>query len=494
MRSIPKNPLALLLILAGVKLLIHLLTNGQYGFHRDELYYIVGGFHPDFGYVDHPPLTPLLARLAVELFGPSVAGLRLFPALVGASIVLLTGILTRQLGGDRFAQGLAALCVILSPLYLLTNTLFQTVTFDQLVWVLSTVLVMHLVKTGNHNTWLAIGFVIGIGLQIKHTALLFGFGLVIALLLTAQRKQFASTWPWLGGLVALLIFLPNLIWQSVNDWPTLEFIRNNNANVQSASSRIEFLALQIIFLGIPAFPIAVAGLLRLFRSRSEAMRLLGWLYLSIMLLLLVVGGKPYYPAPLYPILYASGAIVVTEQLRQRKWNRLRPVLIGALLAITLPFVPLVLPVLPPPTFAAYQAYYPQNDFAEMFGWEELVEAVQGVYAQLPPDEQDKSTILTSNYGSAAAIDLLGASRGLPNAHSGHNTYYFWGPGDAPVEAIIAVGFQRTDLEGNCAEVQEAAVVSNRFSIDNEEAGRPIYLCQQPNVTLQEIWPQLKHFQ
>ncbi len=489
---------ALLIYCALLKLLLHLLTNSQYGFHRDELYYIVGGYHPDFGYVDHPPLTPLLARLSVSLFDETVAGLRFLPAVAGAVIVFLTGLIAREMGAGRYAQLLAALTILAAPLYLLTNTLFQTVVFDQLIWVLCCYLLLRILNGADKRLWLLIGLVIGIGLEIKYTVVFFGAALAVGLLLTPARAELRQRWLWLGGLIALLIFLPNLVWQATNGWPTLEFLSNNNANYRNGSSLLEFFLIQIPMTGLLTFPLFIAGIYNLFSPAAKPYRSLGWSYIILMLILVLLRGKPYYPGPLYPLIFASGAVFIERVISQRegqsqRWSTLRPTLILITIISGLIAAPLMLPILPKALFAQYQEIYPHNDFAEMFGWEELVESVAQAYEQLPTQLQDETLILTSNYGSASAVNLFGSQFDLPAAVSGHNSYYFWRPNKEP-RALITIGIERDSLETACGQVAQVGTISNGYAIDNEEADRPLYLCTEPKTTLQASWMQLKHFE
>lgn len=493
-----KRGTALVLSLALVKLLLHLLTNGEYGFHRDEFYYIAGGLRPDWGYVDHPPITPLLAGMAYSLFGTSISGLRLLPAVAGASIVFFAGVMARQMGGGRTAQGLAAFAVLVSPLYLLTNTLFQTVTFDQLAWVVCSLLLLRLINEDRPQFWVWIGLVIGIGLQTKYTILLWALGLVVAVILTDRRSHLQTVWPWLGGLIALTLFLPNLIWQVAHGWPSLEFIANNSANAQDESSLLLFFLLQLPLVGPFSFPLLLAGLYYCFSSPGARYRAVGWIYVIIMILLAVVGGKPYYSGPLYPVMLAAGAVAVEHYVRRtERWYLQKACF--AVVALNLLLAPLTLPVVPKPLFSQMQDYYPSNDFAEMFGWQELTQSVARAYRSLPPEEQAQTIILASSYGAAGALELHGPRFGLPGfaegkVFSGHNSYYFWGPPDQEVDSVIAVGFREEALKESCAAVKEAGVVTNRFDIRNEEAGRPIYLCRGLVAPMSEIWPLLRHFQ
>jgi len=322
------NSTTLLLALALFKLLLHFLTNGQYGYFRDELYYMACGEHLGWGYVDHPPLIAFVTAFTRWILVDSLFALRFFPALSGAIPVFLTGLIVRELGGDLFAQVLAALAVIIAPAYLLTHTLLTMNAFEPLFWTLAAYFLLLSLKKDNPRYWIAIGLVGGIGLMNKHTMAFFLLALVAALLVTPHRKIFLSRWPWLAGILALIIFLPNLLWQFKNDFATLEFLRNAEMQKNLPVSPIEFFLQQILLLHPLLFPLWLTGLYYYLLSREgRAFRLLAWIYVLLFLLLIVMKAKAYYLAPAYPILFASGAVAVEKFLRAVKWSWLRPAVI-----------------------------------------------------------------------------------------------------------------------------------------------------------------------
>lgn len=487
-----RGDIALLLGLAACKLLLHLVANGNYGYHRDEFYYIVGGAYPAWGYVDHPPLTPLLANLAQRIFGGGLLGFRLLPALTGAGVVLLAGVMARQLGGGRYAQGLAALAVITAPLYLVSGVLFQTVPFDQLWWVLCTVLLIQIIRTDDQRLWIAIGLVAGIGLLTKHTILLYGFALVVGLLVTPLRRSFRSPWLWIGGAIAISMYLPHLAWQAVHGWPTLEFIRNNNAEYQSEASRISFVAFQFVLSNPFALPLSIAGLRWVFSAVGKPYRILGWMLAVVFGTLLILNAKEYYGGPLYPVLFALGAVAL-ERITQYRL-RLRQGLVALVIIGGLVPLPAVLPILPRALYARSFYGVLNDEFYEMFGWQELVTSVAQTYRSLPPAERAKTTILTANYGEAGALDFYGATYGLPTARSAHNSYYFWGPGPQAAEVFIVVGYRQEFLERFFAEIKLAGTITNDVALPNMEYNRPFFVCRGMRVPMADVWPQLKHFE
>ncbi len=478
---------AIILALAGIKFLITVATSGRYGYHRDELYYIACGRHLALGYVDFPPVTPLLARLAEILFGTSLTGLRLFPAIAGTVILLLTAWMARELGGGRFAQVLAALAILLSPMYLGGNLLFQTVTFDQLAWVIVLCLVIRLVKNDDQQLWLAIGAAFGFGLLTKYTIIALGIGLVGGLLLTPARRQLLTPWPWLGALIALLMVAPNLVWQIQHNWPTLDYLRQHQSE---SGSRLDFIVQQILLIGPPSLPLALLGFVQLFRQHRY--RLLGWTCVLVQLILLLSSGKPYYAGPLYPILFAAGAVGVADFAVRRRADWLRPAAAGLVLLGILA-VPISIPLLPAQTMADTDLWKVRKDYADMVGWPEMAASVAHVYDGLPEAERRSTVILGWSYGLTAPIDFYGPRYGLPTPISPHLTYYYWKPAHVDATTVIALGVPHQELTTLFRDVTQVGTVGNDLGIPNEEFGSPIYLCRGPKVSLDDVWPKLQRF-
>jgi hypothetical protein len=475
--------------LALAKLTLHLATNGLYDFHRDSLYYLDSARHPAWGYVDYPPVTPMVARLSLWLFGPSVWGLRLWPSLAGTMMVVLTALIARELGGGRFARILAAIGALTSPALLGSNWLFQTVTLDQLMWLLSFWLAARLVRTHDRRLWLALGVTLGVGLETKYTVVALIAGLGVGTLLTPLRRDLATPWPWMGLGLTLLIFLPNLLWQAASGWPSIEYTLNHKS-VQSVDfSPLTFLAEQVGLIGPLAIPLWLAGLYWLMSVPSR--RLLGIAAVVPFVIYLFVG-KSYYVGPLDPLLLSAGSCGL-EMWTRRRATWLRPAIAVALVAQALVLLPLALPVLPEATMARSALPELRKDFADTVGWHDLVAQVASVYDALPPDERANAVILTNNYGEAGAIDTYGRSLGLPTAVSGELTYYYWKPSrlDGPV---IAVGLDPSFLATLFYECSQVGTISNSYGLHNEEFGAPISVCRQPRLPLDQLWPKLKAFQ
>jgi len=487
--------------LALGKLALHLATNAQYGYHRDELYYLASGNHPAFGYVDFPPITPLLARLDESLLGDSPWMLRLPASLVGASLVVLVALIARELGGSRRAQILSALAAAASLLLLASNWLFQTVTFDQLWWIATLYVFARLLRTGDAHLWLAIGALLGLGLETKLTIVGLGLGLAVALAVTPIRQQLRTRWPWLGFLLATLLWAPNLIWQQVNGWPTLEFLRGHGEvireSVQGTMSLnfdsggiVAFLAFQPVLIGIVTLPLWAMGWWFLFRQARW--RPLGVAALVAFLVYLPVG-KAYYPGPLIPVLLAAGCIQLDTASTSRGWSRVVGVAAAAMVLQALVALPLLIPLVPTASLATFGLDDARKDYADTVGWPELVGQVAGVYQQLTPAEQRTTAIVADNYGEAGAIDMYGPALDLPPALSPHLTFWYWRPAHFEAETVIAVGFDESQMRQIFADVTRVGTIQSVDGVRNEEVGRVILVCRHAVVPLDDAWALARRF-
>ena len=496
----------LLGVLVLVKLLIHFFTNGQYGYFRDELYYLACSEHPDIGYVDQPPFIVYVTLLTRWLFGDSLFSLRFFPAVAGAVNVLLTGLIARQLGGGRFAQSLAALTVIIAPVILGVNSLLTMNAFDQLFWTLGFYILILILKNNNHKLWLWFGLVAGIGLMNKLTILFFGFGVFTAFLFTPQRRHLLNKWPWIAGILSFVILTPFIIWQTWNDWATLEFYGIYGQAKTYPASFLEFIYMQVFTIHPFSLPVWLAGLYYFVRSKDGSRyRPMGYIYIILFFLIFYLEGKFYHLSPAYTILLASGAVMIEKFSLQRKW--FRPAYTSVLIIGGMLTAPMAIPVLPVDTFIRYtsstggsagvkmerldEGKLPQI-YADMFGWENMAETVAGVYHSLTPEEQAKCCISTGNYGEAAAIDFFGKKYNLPEAISGHNSYYLWGPGDCTGEVVISIGSRLDDLVELFEQVEEAAVIQCDYCMPYEN-NLPVYICRGLKIPIKEAWRLSKAF-
>jgi dolichyl-phosphate-mannose-protein mannosyltransferase len=500
---------ALVAYIASFEFLLHLPNPGGYGFFIDELYFMACGQHLSWGYVDMPPLTALQAWAARALFGDSLMAIRLFPTFAAAGLVILTGTIVREFGGGRFAQALAALAVLLAPFYLGFGSYLSMNSIEPLLWMGCALVLIQMIKTGNARLWLGLGVLAGIGLENKHTMLVFGFALIVGLLMTAQRRLMATRWFLIGGAAALLIFLPNLFWMVQHHFPHLQMLANIKSKQRNvAFSPIGFIGWQILGMQPLALPIWICGLwVFLFSDSGKPYRALGCAYVVTLLALLLAGGRFYYLAPAYPMLLAAGAVAIERwsESSNRRW--LRAVYPAAVALTGLMIALNTLPLLPPETYIRYtqfigisqpkfenrQASELPQFLADRFGWPEMAAAVAQVYDSLPADKRAKTAIFGSNYGEAGTIDLYGPKLGLPRAISGHDNYWYWGPIGYTGESMIVLGATSERLEQYFARVEAKGSVGHPYAMAAEHF--TIYLCSEPKAgTLELIWPNLKNWQ
>jgi len=492
--------------LAGAALLIHFAFNGRFGYFRDELYYAACGQHLSWGYVDHAPLAPWLAQLSRSLLGDSLFSLRFLPALAAPAKVFLAGWIARELGGRSFAQFLAALTTLISPIYLTFDNFFSMNSFEPVFWMACAAIVLRTLNGGDVRLWLLFGLVSGLGILNKHSMLFFGSGIAVGLLFTPARRCFASKWIWTGAAISFFLFLPNLLWEVRNGWPTIALLRSVMGTKYAVVSSWDYIWQQSLLTLPLAAPIWLAGLWYLFRdSQGRKYAVLGWAYLTVLTEMLVLHGKIYYLAPTYIMLLAAGATWIELRLLPRtgvwlKYATVAPLLIGAVIA-----APLAMPMLSVDATIAYARFWdvkavrvenvPQGDlpqlFGDMFGWQEQAAGVASVYKGLPAAERPRAAVFAYNYGEAGAIDYFGGRYGLPKAISGHNQYGLWGPGNYSGEVIVAIGFTESRLRQFFAEVTPAANLSPRYAMP-EETNLTIFVCRRPKSSFQESWAHWKY--
>lgn len=486
-------------LLALAKLAIHLAFIQGYGFFRDEYYYLACGRHLSWGYVDHPPLGPWLVWLVTSVFGESLIALRVVVALSGVALIILTGYLARELGGGRFAQGLAALAAVTVPWWLSIQHTFQINAFEPLFWMGCALLYMRIKNTGNERLWLWFGVVAGFGLLNKHSLLFFGLAFATGLVVARDWKSLTSRWCWAGGLIALLLYAPHLVWQAANLWPFREFASHAALHKNAVLPPLTFVTEQIMPMNPLTFPVWFAGLVALVAAaRFRAYRALGWTYLVAFLVFYAMHGKNYYLAPAYPMLLAAGAVV----LEHWRWRHALVPLVALSGIIIMPFG---IPVLKPETFLRYakalgveevpqerhqRAPLPQF-YADMFGWKEMAEQVGRVYHSLPPHEQAQACVFGQNYGEAGAVEYYAKAFGLPPAISGHNSYWLWGPGRCG-DVMIVIGGNPADARQIYAEVVAAGETFHPYAMPYENH-RTIWICRKPKTDLHSVWARVKSY-
>ena len=498
-----------MLIVVGVafaKLVLHCVFNNRYGYFRDEFDYLACGDHLAWGYVDQPPLLPFLVRISRAVLGDSLRSIRFLPALATSAVVVLTALIAREFGGRRFALVLSAVAVLIAPVYLSGGSLLTTNSLEPLLWMACVYFALLALKR-DARYWLCFGVVAGLGLQEKYSIAIFGFGMAVGLLISKQRRALLSKWFWIGGLAAFLVFLPNLIWNVQHHWPFLELMHNIKTTGKDVQlSPIEYFA--------PADSLAPSADSSDLDRRivcpavvSAAERTTGssgGRYVISFTAFVVLKGKNYYLAPIYPMLFAAGAITLENGIERVRQGWLKPAILVLLLAGGAWFAPIVVPVLPIDRFIAYldtlpfkvprtehshmSAALPQH-YADQFGWEEMTAMTAQAWSRIKPEERPDCGIFAQDYGQAGAIDFFGRRYGLPPALSGHQTYFLWGPRGYSGNCLIVLDDRKEVLEQKFEQVEYVGSSDSPYAL---ERNIPVFICKGAKFgSLAQIWPQLK---
>jgi len=491
--------------LGAVCLVVHLVANPHYGLFRDELYFIVCGLRPAFGYVDQPPLIPLIAAASFKLFGTALTPLRLVPALAATAAVVLAADLSRRLGGGRFAQTLAGLCVLFAPTLMTFGVLLTTHCLQPPSWLACAWILTRRIESGDERWWLALGAVAGVSLESYDLIALFLVGLAVGVIATPLRRSLAHPWIYVGAGLALALAAPNVVWQAQHNWPFLQVV-SGNLRKNVAQAPLASLLQQAFFVGSFTAPVWLAGLWRFgVRPPRPELRALAIACIVVVAIVVWTGGRAYYAAPAYPILLTAGAVAWEAWLRRpaAQWA------VATLVALCgMRAAPTALPILPPATLVAYMqaTHYAVRDnqfqitdlgdlppiFADMFGWPELAAAVSAVYRGLPAEERAQAAFFADNYGEAAALELYGPALGGPPTISGNTSYYLWGPRGASGEVLIALGRGAPDFPDAYDDIRAAGRTDSAFAKPSE-TGLTIWVLRRPRVPLAAIWPLLKRF-
>jgi MFS family permease len=504
---------------AALKLAIQIAGNvlaqhAGYGIFRDELYYLVCGRRLAFGYVDQPPLVALQARVSEMLFGHGTMwSLRLISGLAGAAKVFLTGLLAWTLGGGRRAAALAMLGVIAGGVYLGIDGYLSMNSFDPVFWMVCVLALIRIVQTESsgevRNWWIVFGVSAGLAFENKDSVAFFLIAMLVALLLTPQRRILASRWFVVAVVLIVLVALPNFLWQVHHHFPTLEWLRDvQHSDKDVKLTPVQFFVAQIMTLTPTNIILWGAGLVwLLFAKVTRSYRFLGVFYVVFLALMMALHAKDYYLVPAYPVFFAGGGVALFRWAKRMVW---RNALLGAYAAVlavgVVLFLPFSVPVLAPQQWRAYAErlhYIPKESenhaatllpqfFTDRIGWEDLVKQLSGIYSALPEEERARTGILASNYGQAAAVDVLGAKYGLPRAISGHQNYWIWGPRGYTGEEMIVINAASLDemntVYGSCI------VAGQRNGVYAMEWERgPIYLCRGRKTTYQADWNELRHY-
>lgn len=483
-----RSPLAWgpLCVVALAYVVLQAAVADRHGFHRDELYFLEAGRHLALGYVDQPPLVALLARAQSAVFGPSPWALRVVPMLVGAGSVLMAGALARELGGTRQAQTWAAAALASAGLVLTWGHLLSTGTIDFAFWLALLLVVTRMLRTGDPRLWVLYGVVAGAALWNKHLPVLLTVALLLALAADRRWELLRTRWLVVGGAVAAVLIAPHVIWQASHGWPQLEMASALSDRI-GTENRITLLPLQLLMLGPPLIPLAVAGI-RWFVRDGTTFRPLLWAYAAALGLTFLSGGRPYYPLALAAAVVVAGAVALADRPASAT-TRTVPALIGINLVLALP---LSLPVLPVDVLAESPIGEVNDTLVEQVGWPALAQQVADVVADLPSAEAERAIVLTGTYGEAGALDRYGPEAALPTVYSGHNGYWSWRRPTDDAATVVAVRLSPAFLDEHFRTCTPAGTVDNGMGVDNEVRGAPITVCRGLRGTWAQRWPEFRH--
>jgi hypothetical protein len=495
--------------LAFLKFVLHGATAGAWGssWFIDELYFMACAENLDWGFVDLPPLFPAVLRAWWLVFGDSVLAIRLLPALAGAVLVVLAGLLARQLGGGRWAQATAALAVVAAPGYMALHDFASMNALDPLFWTGCALVLVERIRRDDDRLWLVFGAVAALGFLSKHTFGLWVLALVAGVLLSSLRRDLGRVWIWLGGGLALVMVLPNMAWVVEHGFPHFEQLANIRADGRNvALSPLAFIWQQVLFMNPASAVVWLSGLGWLLGSTDgRRYRSLGAAWLVLITAMILLDGRVYYPAPSYPLLLAAGGVALEGWLRGGFLRWARAVVPAGMVVSGAVLAPLFVMLLPPATYIAYAEAIgfgqpriethrlgplPQL-FADRYGWPELAREVARVYRELPPEDRGRVTIFGQNYGQAGAIDRFRHELGLPRAVSGHLTYFLWGPRGATGAVFIVLGDDRETLERLFASVELAGRIEHPLSMPSQHV--PVWVCRDLEMTVAELWPWVKEY-
>ncbi len=508
--SVLASGMAIVWAIAIAKFILHMYFNNRYGYFRDEFDYMSCGDHLQWGYVDQPPLMPFLIHLSRALLGDSLRAIRFIPAVASSLLVVQAAWTARQLGGRSYSLLLTAICVALAPQYLSNGGLFGTNVLEPNLWLGCAQFVILAIQKNDPRYWIGFGVVAGLGMEEKYTIAIFGLGVVVGLLLTDQRRTFFNKWIWMGGLAAFLVFLPNLLWNIHYDWPFVQLIRAIRAEGRDVVlGPAEWFFQQLLVVSPIAGPVWLCGVFALlFWKPLRPYRVLGWSYLVSYLAIYLQHGKNYYLAPVYPMLFAAGAVALDSWLgRSRVTAWIKPVFAAVIFINGVYLIPVVVPVLSPERFLAYtktlpfklpvnehshtRAALPQW-YSDQFGWKEISDETVLAWNRIPPSERADCGIFAQDYGQAGAIDFFGRREGLPGAMSGDRTYWLWGPHNYSGNCMIVLDDRKEVLERYWTNVEYVGTsASNEWALEQQI---PVFICKGKKIeSWASVWPHLKRW-
>ncbi len=485
-------PLAAWLIGAAF-VVFELAVSGRYGYLQDELYFIEAGRHLAFGYVDQPPLAPLLTRIVGLVAGTSPTAIRVIPALAGGGVVVLAARLAALFGAGKFGRVLAALAMACTPVLLGAAHIANTTPLDLLAWTVVTVCVCTALLRDKPRWWLGAGLAAGIGLQADNLMALLVLAIAIGIACTGHRAVMRTRWPWLGGIVATIIWAPNLAWQATHGWPQLAMASALHHQNNSVADYLGGLPVQLLYLGLLTAPLVVAGVVTLWRT-PELRFVAITTGIVVLYVLAWVPGKTYYSDGMAAAVLAAGAAAAERWIARgrRPARRLGLVLAAPLIgmAVTLP---VEMPILPVSQLHHIPASDQRSSLGDTVGWPQLVTAVVTEDRALARAGQRPTSVFTGWYAEAAALDVLGARDHLPPVLSGHNAYWMWGPGRASDRTVLVVD-ALGQLRPYFASCRVLTTYYAPYHVQNDWTDIQIGVCTGPVAGWHTFWPHLRHYQ
>lgn len=495
----------LLLSLAFGKLVFHLVCASwlTWGYMTDELYYLDSVDRLAWGFVDHPPLSIALLRVLRDMLGESILAIRVLPALLGSATVVLCGLIAREMGGGRKAQGLAGLAALCAPVYLVVGSFYSMNVIEQTLWPLAMLVLLRILNGAPSWWWLVLGALMAVGMLNKVSMLWFGTGVAVGLVLTPARRWLATPWPWVAASLGLAGLAPFAWWQGLHNWPFLEFSRNAAQYKVGGVALLDFAGEQVLSMNAIGAPLWIAGLVYAFASPSlRPYRPLTWIFVTTVVLLAASGSaRPHYLAPAYAAIFAPAALGVERLGRTVAWI---PALVAGLLVVGAAVsAPIALGIVSPERSFAYGNWLgvrPREELerggvlpmhlALLFHAEAAVRAVQAVYDGLTPEERGRVEILTGSFGETGAINVLGRAGGLPRSIGTHNQYWLWGPGNATGELMIVVHESEAQLRLWFERCERRGEIDCPYCMESLRT-KAVFVCRHARRPLREIWPEMK---
>jgi Dolichyl-phosphate-mannose-protein mannosyltransferase len=477
---------------AGAVVAVLVAVSWRYGYHRDELYYLQQSAHLAWGSVDSGPLVIAIARAATSCCQGALPALRLLSALAAGGTVALTALMARELGGARFAQWFAGLCIAATGVLFGAGHLLSTTPFDILAWAGILLLVLRILRTGNARLWLPVGVLVGAALLDKNTVFFLLLGLGVGLLATPRRRLLWSPWVVAGAAVVVAMWVPSLGWHADHGWAMFEMSRNLRREHSGLVVGIVFLPLQFLLMNPVTAPVWLSGLVRLWRDpERRPYRPVAIAFVVVALTIaVVIGDRPYFTAPMYTVLFAAGAVAFERRLAQGRARWSGRAAAGVLVTGGLLAVPVALPVLPASALRTVPLQAVNYDLGEQIGWPELSRTVVAAYRSLG---QSDAVVVGSNYGEAGAVRHYGPPDIAERAFSRQNTDWWYGPPPDDARAAVLIGFRRERVERFWADCRQFGGIQNAARVDNDEDGRPVWICTGQRAPWSRIWPEFRAY-